>query len=711
MLTTGVVGFGDSLPVVDGNTTSGGSNITRLRAMSRNDSIILKPSHPALRLDLRSIGHTAEQRQVFVAPCVPARVGKNASTDRRANSLARLANVDGSASAAERWWYTLLATELNTTQTIVPAMLFPVPPANQRFVVHEFGTACVHGAPAASCLSPFAATAPLNATTAFCPCPTPRCGQMGTAGTWGSCSKPACNLPNAGKVSTGCRYWSLYSVAPVLAGGYALLGDQSKYVSVSPQRFVTARATTATSEGASDALVESELMSTASGLSFGVIGTAAETVRVTMLVPGAGDGDDSMGGRLAGKIEIVDVTLGASGEAIVVCAAGACKQSSSIFKTDDTSAYRVVWDAYWPLSCYEASHADPVDANLSSFGIEANGINSNGSMSAEHGRALTQWSHNPHHRLHNGLGLYPYYSESGTCKFPDPNTCNDTNAVHGGIPQLAIRNLSAHVEKLKADINNPNGCAACGDYSLPANFDGLGVLDWESWSFAWSHMKLQGWTAKTDVRVNKSIELVLADHPGITMAAAEVEAGRRWDRAVQIFVEATLATLHELRPRGKFGVFGYPDCGPQTGYSAPGKPLACSQQFQALNDNELSWLWPASSALFPGYYISAPPGQYARANVTYDSNRRGVDTTVAEAVRVAQSAPPAQRPQVFLYSRASYYAVGFAGKAWAQNKSGLLQQTDLESAIARPAAHGINGLILWGSSEDCRRRREDCPPL
>ena len=31
--------------------------------------------------------------------------------------------------------------------------------------------------------------------------------------------------------------------------------------------------------------------------------------------------------------------------------------------------------------------------------------------------------------------------------------------------------------------------------------------------------------------MNKSIELVLADHPGITMAAAEVEAGRRWDRA------------------------------------------------------------------------------------------------------------------------------------------------------------------------------------
>lgn len=320
-------------------------------------------------------------------------------------------------------------------------------------------------------------------------------------------------------------------------------------------------------------------------------------------------------------------------------------------KTDDSLAsYRVFWDAYWPLSCY-GLHADPVNVNLSSFGIAANG-NGNGSMSAEHGGALTMWSHNPHHRLHNGLGLYPYYSLSGTCKYPDPNVCNDTNAVHGGVPQLAILNLSAHIAKLKTDINNPNGCAACGDYSLPVDFDGLGVLDWESWSFTWSHMtKLQGWTAKTDVRVNKSIELVLADHPHMPIAEAEVEAGKRWDAAVKIFIEATLATLHELRPHGKFGIFGYPDCGPQSGYSAAG-PLACSPQFQTINDNELSWLWEASSALFPGYYISAPPGHYPHdVNVTYDSNRRGVDTTVAEAVRVARSAPAGKRPQTFLYAK------------------------------------------------------------
>jgi hypothetical protein len=70
-------------------------------------------------------------------------------------------------------------------------------------------------------------------------------------------------------------------------------------------------------------------------------------------------------------------------------------------------------------------------------------------MSVAHGDALTLWD--------NSLGLYPYWN--GGCQFPNPNTCNDTNAVNGGVPQLAILNLSAHIAKLKIDINNANGCA------------------------------------------------------------------------------------------------------------------------------------------------------------------------------------------------------------------------------------------------------------
>jgi hypothetical protein len=340
VLTTGVVGFGDSLPVIKPNaTTAGGSNLTRLLRASRSDSVLLKPAHPALRLDLQSIGYSAENRQVFVAPCVPARAGRNASTDRRANSFARsqLANVNGSISAAERWFYTLLATELNVTQQIKPAMLFPVPPTELSFVVSTFsksGATCHDGTPAASCVSPFSATSPFNATTELCPCETPRCGLIGSAGTHGSCTKPRCSAV-PGKVSTGCRFWNLYSLAPVLAGGWALLGEQEKYVAVSPQRFVTAHAVEATDEGASDALVEAELQPEGGqGLRFTVVGAVGENVSVSVLVPSANNaaaadvaesGEQRLAAAMAGKVVVLAVTIGTTGQSDVICAAGVCK--------------------------------------------------------------------------------------------------------------------------------------------------------------------------------------------------------------------------------------------------------------------------------------------------------------------------------------------------------------------------------------------------
>ena len=355
-------------------------------------------------------------------------------------------------------------------------------------------------------------------------------------------------------------------------------------------------------------------------------------------------------------------------------------------KSDDKAVpYEVVWDSWWPLLCYSECHSDPTNANLSSYGIRANG-NGNGSMSAAHGRALTLWD--------SSLGLYPHWR----CKnFPDPESCANAS-VNGGVWQLAASNLSAHVAKLRKDINSASGCAQCGDYSLHPDFDGLGVLDWESLDFAWSRLKMGGWDASNDIRINKSIALVLADHPGMPLDQADVEAGKRWDSAARTFIEATLATLRELRPKGRFGFFGYPDCDGR--HAAPGEPLGCSAPLRAMNDNDLHWLWSASSALFPSGYVAAPPGRYPHRNVTHRSIGNEVDATVAEAVRVASSAPVGQQPQIFLYGRAYFYDVT-GPKGWSQNQSGLLQQRDLETTIARPAAHGINGVVLWGASADC----------
>ena len=115
------------------------------------------------------------------------------------------------------------------------------------------------------------------------------------------------------------------------AAGWALVGEEDKYVPVSPQRIVAAQATMDTTDpDASDAMRESELQSDG-GLRFSIIGAANETVAVTVVAPSAsaitGGRDTELAKAMAGKVIVVRTTLGLSGEAAVSCLEGACKVS------------------------------------------------------------------------------------------------------------------------------------------------------------------------------------------------------------------------------------------------------------------------------------------------------------------------------------------------------------------------------------------------
>ena len=361
--------------------------------------------------------------------------------------------------------------------------------------------------------------------------------------------------------------------------------------------------------------------------------------------------------------------------------------------TSGEPKFRVIWNSPWPLQCYNFCHLDPPSLNLSAFSIESNGVNENGSMSAESGAVLTLWDED--------LGLYP--SDRAPGKQPPK---------HGGVPQIAVLNLSSHIAKLTKDVteglHNPhNGILITPP--LPVGWNGLGVVDWEAWPFTWSRFGLSGFTPANSVMMNTSVALVLADHPTMPAAEAKTEAGRRWDTAARTFIEATLDTLHKLRPKGRFGFFGYPDCdGRQT---VDGAPLGCDAGFQAMNDNDLGWLWTSSSALFPSTYIAQPPGNYPcqshhypcvnrTSNVTFASNQRWVDDQIAEAVRLANStaATQGQRPPlVYPYGRAVFYSrTGYQNAS-----SSVMKPSDLASTVARPAAHGVAGVVLWGGSDDC----------
>ena len=84
--------------------------------------------------------------------------------------------------------------------TLTPAQLSPPALSPSGYVVSEFGSRCADGALASSCLGEFSAGTPLDIET-----PT----------------------SNTGEASDN----RLYHIAPVLTGGWVLLGEQSKCAS------------------------------------------------------------------------------------------------------------------------------------------------------------------------------------------------------------------------------------------------------------------------------------------------------------------------------------------------------------------------------------------------------------------------------------------------------------------------------------------------
>jgi hypothetical protein len=154
------------------------------------------------------------------------------------------------------------------------------------------GPACVSGSVASSCLQLWDASTPLP---------------VGTAGT---------------APKDGAKNFSLFAAAPVLSSGWTLVGDLSKLVPCSPQRFV------APSTRTLGAPLDTDLTGdTVAGLKFTVLGSPKEKVSVTVVAP-------SKAGMpvLDGRVMVVDVAVGTNGEATVQCAslpAPHCEQLST----------------------------------------------------------------------------------------------------------------------------------------------------------------------------------------------------------------------------------------------------------------------------------------------------------------------------------------------------------------------------------------------
>lgn len=225
------------------------------------------------------------------------------------------------------------------------------------------------------------------------------------------------------------------------------------------------------------------------------------------------------------------------------------------------------------------------------------------------------------------LGLYPRYS-------------NQEVAINGGVPQNA--SLAEHLKAASENIFA---------FIPEKNFQGLAVIDWESWRPLWE----RNWDSK-QIYWKASRALVRRMHPEWTPAQVEAEARNMFEAAGRKFMEETLKLGERERPNGLWGYYGFPNCYNYYSEKITNYTGECPA-IEIKRNNKLQWLWEASSALYPDIYLSLNLRGLGKEVLRYANHR------ILEAMRVGAQATPVTLP-VFTYSRIVYtYSLDFLSEA------------------------------------------------
>lgn len=244
------------------------------------------------------------------------------------------------------------------------------------------------------------------------------------------------------------------------------------------------------------------------------------------------------------------------------------------------------------------------------------------------------------------LGLYPRYTGQGV-------------PIYGGVPQNA--SLEKHLRASSDDIRRfiPN-----------SDFQGLAVVDWESWRPVWE----RNWDTK-QIYWEGSRALVRSKHPDWSPAQVETAARIEFEMAGRQFMDETLKLGRVERPNGLWGFYGFPNC--YNYYKSTNYTGECPPTEMKRND-KLLWLWNVSSALYPDIYLSLQLRSLGKEVLLYTHNR------ILEALRASAQATP-ENPPVFPYTRIVYtYTLEF------------LSQEHLVYTIGESVALGSAGVVLWG---------------
>lgn len=214
------------------------------------------------------------------------------------------------------------------------------------------------------------------------------------------------------------------------------------------------------------------------------------------------------------------------------------------------------------------------------------------------------------------LGYYPWYTSQGV-------------PINGGLPQNT--SLKVHLKKVDQDIK----------YYIPVkDFRGLAVIDWEYWRPQWD----RNWNAK-DVYRRKSKELIFDLQQNVKASDIEYLAKATFEESAKAFMIETIKLGIKRRPKGLWGYYLYPDCH-NYNMDDPSYTGSCPEE-EVLKNNELSWLWDSSTALYPSVVIKKSLRN--SENVLHFSKFR-----VQEAMRISTMTSHKYALPVFVYTRLGY---------------------------------------------------------
>ena len=263
------------------------------------------------------------------------------------------------------------------------------------------------------------------------------------------------------------------------------------------------------------------------------------------------------------------------------------------------------------------------------------------------------------------LSLWPLIAGAGA-----PGKSN----VNGGVPQAA--NLTAHQELLRRTLPG----------AVSADFDGIAAIDFENWTPIWendgSH---DAWHSAAYRQL--SLQLVVDKHPSLSHAQAQAQAKQNFEHAAVDFFVQTLRVCREVRPRARWGFYGFPNsefypCDNQgCGYSS----LRAGRTLRGRNDL-LQPLWDEVDVILPSIYMQILPGNTPSSSRNAYINHGMVNNTVTEALRLSKNSrqPP---PAVFAFMYSFYNS---------QTQNVTLTAADTKASVEIPYYLGADGLVVWG---------------